>query len=158
MNPFEVLMLSEEATVSEVRTAYHKLARRWHPDRFLPGPERDWANERMAEINSAYRQCLSCASDMVASDSARLNRAQKLLEDGMLSDARRVLMSVRLRCAEWNYLFGVVLMRLNEYRKAAIYLSIAVHQQPDNEKYLEMLTQVRNMSAPKKLSFISSFR
>ena len=63
MNGYEVLNIPKTATRDEIRTAYRDLARRWHPDRFMPGPERDWANERMATINAAYRLCLNGLSD-----------------------------------------------------------------------------------------------
>jgi hypothetical protein len=59
LNGYEVLNIPANATRDEIRAAYRELARRWHPDRFLPGPERDWANEKMADINAAYRLCLN---------------------------------------------------------------------------------------------------
>ena len=55
---YEILGVSPCASREELRAAYRALARRWHPDRFMEGPEREWAGVRMAEINRAYRACL----------------------------------------------------------------------------------------------------
>ena len=58
LNAYELLNVAPTASRDEIRAAYRDLARRWHPDRFMAGPERDWANNRMADINAAYRACL----------------------------------------------------------------------------------------------------
>ena len=63
VNAYEILNIPATATREEIRAAYRVMARRWHPDRFLPGPERDWANEKMADINAAYRLCLNGLRD-----------------------------------------------------------------------------------------------
>ena len=133
---FEILGLSESATPKEVRAAHRALARRWHPDRFLPGPEREWANQRMAEINRAYHACLPLAEGNFASEAEKLRRARVLIEDGQLDTARRLLMKLSTRTAEWNYLFGIVLLKMADYKKALLYLSVAAHQRPGNAKYL----------------------
>ena len=137
LNAYEVLNLPPSATKDEVRTAYRKLARRWHPDRFLEGPERDWANEKMAEINAAYRACLDDKAGRgdAEADARALRRIEELIDGGQYPLARRMLMDIATRCAEWNYLFGALQMKLNDTRKALIYLSVAAHQQPENAKY-----------------------
>ena len=138
------------ATRTEIRAAYRKLARRWHPDRFMAGPERDWANEKMAEINSAYRTCLSgIAAPEIAkcAENEALMKVQKLIDDGNYLSARKMLMSFSTRCAEWNYLFGAVLMRMSEVDKALIYLSVAAHQNPESAKYARALNEARRMTA-----------
>ena len=134
MNPHKVLGLAPSATREEIRSAYRALARRWHPDRFMEGPERDWANDKMAEINAAYRACLSsAASNPDAEAEARtLKRIEELIAGGQYPLARRMLMSIATRCAEWNYLFGAMLMKTRDTRKALIYLRVAAHQQPEN--------------------------
>ena len=137
MNAYEVLNLPPSATKEEIRSAYRALARRWHPDRFMEGPERDWANEKMAEINAAYRACLSGAkrNPDAEIDARTLRRIEKLIDGGQYPLARRMLMSIATRCAEWNYLFGAMLMKTRDTRKALIYLRVAMHQQPENKKY-----------------------
>ena len=66
-NAFEVLGVSAQAGRAEIRKAYHELARRWHPDRFMEGPERMWAEQKMTEINNAYRAALEQSSSTASS-------------------------------------------------------------------------------------------
>ncbi len=145
LNAYEVLNLPPSATKSEVRSAYRALARRWHPDRFQEGPERDWANEKMAEINAAYRACLDdrAKSRDIEADARTLRRIEELIDGGQYPVARRMLMSIATRCAEWNYLFGAMLLKTRDTRKALIYLSVAVHQQPENDKYARAFTEAQ---------------
>ena len=145
MNAYQVLNLPSTASYAEVKAAYRSLARRWHPDRFAEGPERDWANEKMAEINAAYRACIHHAPRTVkpANEQAELKRIESLIDGGQYLSARRLLMSVSTRCAEWNYLFGSILLKMQETDKALIYLSVATHQQPNNAKYVRMLSYAR---------------
>ncbi len=156
MNEYEVLNIPMTATPEEIRAAYRNLARRWHPDRFMAGPERDWANEKMAAINAAYRACLNGARQGVkpTMDGEReaLMQVQALIDDGKYQSARKLLMGFDTRCAEWNYLFGAVLMKLRENDKALIYLSVAVHQAPDCVKYARALKEAQQLNATRRLT------
>jgi DnaJ-class molecular chaperone len=135
--PYEILGTSENPCVGEVRKAYRALAKRWHPDRFAAGPEREWAGDRMAEINAAYRALMNSARAQASeqNEADKLQRARQMIDDGRLTGARELLMGMPTRCAEWNYLFGALLMKLNDYNKALIYLTVAAHQRPDSAKY-----------------------
>ena len=142
------------ATREEIRAAYREMARRWHPDRFMPGPERDWANERMADINAAYRACLSGLKDArlhADSEGEALKRVQALIDDGKYQSARRMLMGFDTRCAEWNYLFGAILLNQSETEKALIYLSVAAHQNPASVKYARALKEAQARGSVKGL-------
>ena len=72
--------------------------------------------------------------------------------------ARRMLMNIATRSAEWNYLFGAVLMKTCDVRKALIYLSVAAHQQPDNAKYARALEEAQSAQQGAKRGFSALLR
>lgn len=152
MDGFSVLNIPPTASKEEVRRAYREMARRWHPDRFMEGPERDWANEKMAEINAAYRACLHEPHTCADADAEKraLRRIGEMIDGGQYINARRMLMNLATRCAEWNYLFGAILFKTGECKKALIYLSVASHQQPDNVKYARALKEAQNNRCSEK--------
>lgn len=55
-DPYDSLGLEPEAGIDEIRAAYRKLARQFHPDGFADAPpqEQRAAHERMQEINQAF--------------------------------------------------------------------------------------------------------
>jgi curved DNA-binding protein CbpA len=55
MNPFETLEVSPGATAEEIKAAYHRLAKTWHPDRFS-GPAKSEAEERFRLLAEAFNQ------------------------------------------------------------------------------------------------------
>ena len=50
-DPYEVLGVSKKASDEEIKRAYRKLARDYHPDRNVDDPQ---AEERFKEIGAAY--------------------------------------------------------------------------------------------------------
>ena len=138
---FKVLGIDKTSSEEEVRRAHRELARRWHPDRFPEGPERMWAESRMIQINLAFedalRQCRQGEGALNQSTPEReqLEDVRALLGLGQVAAARQALMRVSTRSAEWNYLFGVVLLRLGEIEKAVLYFGIATRQRPVNAQY-----------------------
>ena len=55
MNPYDVLEVSPDASAEDIKAAYHRLAKLWHPDRF-PGPEKAQAEERFRQLAEAFSQ------------------------------------------------------------------------------------------------------
>lgn len=137
---YDVLGVGRNASVNEIRSAHRTLARRWHPDRFQEGPERMWAEQKMMEINGAFEDALKQAArdgnfNETTPESEQLDDVRKLLTLGQLGAARQALMRIATRSAEWNYLFGAVLLRLGEIEKAVLYFGIASRQRPENAQY-----------------------
>jgi len=52
-NYYDILGVSEDASESQIKAAYLKLAKKWHPDKHQGG-EKEAAEEKMKEINGAY--------------------------------------------------------------------------------------------------------
>ncbi|HBR31242.1 MAG TPA: molecular chaperone DnaJ, partial [Clostridiales bacterium] len=53
-DPYRVLNINSNATDEEVKQAYRKLAKRYHPDNYINNELADLAAEKMKEINAAY--------------------------------------------------------------------------------------------------------
>ena len=53
MNPFNVLEIPPDASPEDIKTAYHRLAKRWHPDRYS-GAEKVEAETRFRELAEAF--------------------------------------------------------------------------------------------------------
>ena len=58
--PLRILELEDGATREEIRAAYLRLSKRYHPDRFATNKESErLANELMQELNRAYEGLMS---------------------------------------------------------------------------------------------------
>ncbi len=53
MNPFNVLEIPPDASPEDIKAAYHRLAKRWHPDRYT-GAEKDEAESKFRELAEAF--------------------------------------------------------------------------------------------------------
>jgi curved DNA-binding protein CbpA len=53
MNPFEGLEIPPEASPEDIKAAYHRLAKQWHPDRYT-GKEKEDAEKRFRELAEAF--------------------------------------------------------------------------------------------------------
>lgn len=53
MNPYEVLEIKQGATVEEIKAAYHRLAKQWHPDRFN-GEQKLQAEQKFRMLSEAF--------------------------------------------------------------------------------------------------------
>ena len=53
-DPYKVLGVSASASDEEVKDAYRKLAKKYHPDQYTDSPLAELASEKMKEINEAY--------------------------------------------------------------------------------------------------------
>ena len=99
-----------------------------------------WAEQKMTAINIAYHEAIEASSsgidlNTVTPEDEQFADARRLLEIGQVSAARQALMRIAARSAEWNYLFGAILLRQGEYEKAVLYFGIAARQKPHNQQY-----------------------
>ena len=53
MNPFEVLEIPADASAEDIKAAYHRLAKQWHPDRYS-GQEKEAAESKFRELAEAF--------------------------------------------------------------------------------------------------------
>lgn len=53
MNPFDILEIPSDASPEDIKAAYHRLAKQWHPDRFT-GPAKVEAESKFRDLAEAF--------------------------------------------------------------------------------------------------------
>jgi len=164
MNPYKVLGVSEDATQEEIRAAYLKLVKKYHPDKYTDNPLKELANEKLKEINEAYEMLTKKSQSTSANrgqygygggysgsgsaysgpGAADFARARSFINQNNLQAAKQVLDGISVRNAEWYYLYGIVYLRQGWYDKAREYIAIAYQQEPGNAEYAAAYNSIRS--------------
>lgn len=114
-NHFEVLDLGEDASDEDVRGAYLKLAKRFHPDRYASERERELAAEVFARITEAH--------ETLSGLGAR-NAYLRSLREG--SDEEKSARVTKIMSAETQFHQGLAHFRKREYAQALEKLDWAI--------------------------------
>ncbi len=155
-NPYEVLELNEGASKEEIKTAYKKLVRKYHPDQYSNNPLSDLAEEKLKEINEAYDFLMKnkngdykrhtgnsqTNSRYNSNESDIFIRIRKLIETGYISQAEQLLDSIGNQNAEWYFLKGVILLRKGWHDQAFQHINKAVQMNPTNPEYRSVLQNI----------------
>jgi WD40 repeat protein len=109
---YEKLELKPGASPEEIKQAYRKLVKEWHPDRFPDEPQRQQeAEEKIKEINEAYEYLK--AHPVKVPKKERQERDKKVVE------------------AEYHYHRGVKKAKQESYKEALEHFSQAIFYRPD---------------------------
>ncbi|MBP1924556.1 curved DNA-binding protein CbpA [Sedimentibacter acidaminivorans] len=152
-DPYEVLGLQRSATKEEVKHAYRKLAKKYHPDMNVDNPLADLAEEKFKEIQQAYDDIMNGASSSYQTNNAYYNNdsnssftaVRQQVNVGRYQDAIRALNKISDRNAEWNFLMGVCYVNLGSTGQGVQFVQRAVSMNPANMEYQNFLNQIMNM-------------
>ena len=149
-DPYEVLGLQRGASKEEVKSAYRKLAKKYHPDVNQNNPLKDLAEEKFKEIQWAYDEIMNGKAEgyyqgSYNSGSGNLYSIRQQIQTGRYRDAVRTLNSMSVRNAEWNYLMGVCYVNMGSIGQGVQYIQNAVRMDPGNSEYNNFLNQILNM-------------
>jgi len=170
-DPYKVLGVSPNASDEEVKAAYRKLAKKYHPD-LNPGDEA--AAQRMNEINAAYEQIKnpqpqqnpygdggspwgaygysngygygSAWQDEEQSERNELRAARNYIRARHFSEAVTALSGVpeSQRDGEWFYLFAIAQYNMGNRAAAMDAAQRAVSYSPGNMQYQQLLQQIQS--------------
>ena len=166
-DPYKVLGLSPDASDEEVKKAYRRLAKQYHPD-LNPGDP--VAAKKMQEINAAYEQIKnpekarpsgnsgsyggynpygsgyggSYGGESRSSEASYQQAAYNYIRFGRYQEALNALSNDTNRNAQWYYLSAPANDGLGNSVTALEHIRRAVSMEPDNPEYLDALNQIEH--------------
>ena len=167
MNPYEVLGIKPGASQDEIKSAYRKLVKQYHPDQFRDNPLQELAQEKLSKINEAYNMLTNgnggnsnsysnnSYSNSYSNNSssysnnnynygADLSQARMCIQRRDIRGAEAILSRIADRNAEWYYLNGIVHMNKGWYDSALQNISTAANMDPNNFEYRQTLNQLQS--------------
>ena len=171
-DPYKVLGVSRDASDDEIKRAYRRLAKKYHPD-VNPGDAE--AARKMQQINAAYEQIKnpeqtaqsgqtqggysgygsyrydpfggSWQQSRQQSADSYQRSAYQYIRFGRYQEALNTLNNSAQRDAQWYYLSALANNGLGNRVTALEHIKRAVSMDPDNYEYLSFLEQMENGSA-----------
>ena len=167
-DPYKILGVSPNASDEEIKQAYRRLAKQYHPDR-NPGDEE--SAKKMQQINAAYEQIKNPAQSggyggysqydpfggfggyqqqsygSTDSGDNYQKAAMNYIRFGRFEEALNALNNSAERNARWYYLSALANNGLGNQVTALEHIRRAVSMEPDNQEYLRMLNIIENGGA-----------
>ena len=158
---YEVLGINKGATDDEIKQAYRRLAKKYHPDR-NPGDEE--AAKKMQQINAAYEQIKNpdaykrtnqggygyggYGGYSQQTDEAQYHQAAyQYIRFGRFQEALNVLQNAKQKNAQWYYLSALANDGIGNQVTALEHIRRAVSMDPGNPTYLHTLEMIENGGA-----------
>lgn len=168
-DPYEVLGVSRDASMDEIKKAYRKLSRKYHPDANVgkSPAEQAHAEERFKQVQEAYKQIVDerehgTSYSYQSSSSYRgtyssygggntsgadysdpeMRAAANFINSQHYTEAMNVLNGMQNRTATWYYLHAIANAGLGNNVNAQSDAKMAVDMEPGNVEFQRLYNQM----------------
>ncbi len=161
-DPYQILGVSPNASDEEIKQAYRRLAKKYHPD-LNPGDAA--AAKKMQEINAAYEQIKNPEKNTAGQqggygydpfggygrsytgqsyEDRYQQAAYQYIRMGRYAEAKNILSNSSQKNARWYYLSALANDGMGNQITALEHIRRAVSMEPDNMAYLRTLQNMEN--------------
>lgn len=164
LDPYKILGVPRNASDEEIKRAYRRLSRKYHPDANINNPNKAEAEEKFKEVQQAYEQIMKereYGSDSFAGydnsyggyssqqntgyqdeEAIRRQAAANYIQNGYYQEALNVLSSLSQRNGQWYYLSAMANMGAGNNVNALNHIREAVRMEPNNMQYRMLLNRM----------------
>ena len=166
-DPYQVLGVSRDASNDEIKKAYRKLSRKYHPDANINNPNKEAAEAKFKEVQAAYNQIMNEREHGTSGqtyggygsygnqqqnqqgqyqdeETLKFRAAANYINAGSYTEALHVLDSISNRNAQWYYLSALANARMGSNINAKEHARRAVEMEPNNVQYRQLLNQLES--------------
>lgn len=158
-NPYDVIGVNINSTDEEIKLAYRELAKKYHPDNYADSPLREFADEKMREINSAFDEIMNERrkngysqttqssyqnANSYSNTNSNFADIRSMIQAKRLVEAEELLDGIPLksRDAEWYFLKGSVYYSRGWLDDALNNFTTACKLNPNNAEYRAALNRM----------------
>ncbi len=168
MDPYKVLGVSYNATDDEIKKAYRKLSRKYHPDANVGSPNQAAYEEKFKEVQQAYQIIMdqrqgktdrnnpgpedfwgfggyggTRSGQTESQDEQYMRSALNYIQNGYYREGLNVLEQVKDRKGPWYYYSAFANYRVGNNAVALEHAKAACAFEPNNFYYASLLNQLQ---------------
>lgn len=161
LDPYSVLGVSRDASMDEIKKAYRKLSRKYHPDANINNPNKEEAEEKFKQVQQAYDQIVrereqgssqsswsgGFGGGYQTQDDQRsmeMRAAANYINAAHYQEALNVLNRMTERNGEWYYYHAIASAGAGNTANAMEDARRAVEMEPNNMQYQQLYQQLQS--------------